>query len=492
MFGLYSLIILVLCLLSNCSTSSPNDRKSKSPRSSSPSHLIENFDPFCSPQIKRKKKTVRINDKVSIDYGVGVRSHSVSSSPGGKKLRIDVPRRPILRGFELRDVPATIELFKTASLETLQSYYDQGTQLPMSKDLTFEMLKFLFETRQIEKLKLIFEKDSEILLNFILSSTELPDEFVMNFAQEVFNAQPDVLDELEPFVDDDPVSFRVTFYLYACQFDIEKVYQKVIELIEDYNNTGNESSSLAADALMESFYSNSDSESLLIYSSKTDSEEGFITLFNFKPSELDILDSEGCSVVYYASLEGKLDILTFLKGELIENQPLKGKSPLVAAAINDRDDSLEFFLDEPRFYFSTQQIEEAALTSAVHGNFGILKLLAKTNQLNLYCNRGKLTLLSLALENDHLGYALKLFEKFNYNVNYSGEDPINPNGHALAYLLDGKQKYPTIETLLKMGANTDIMVPTSPFTPDNLIHLSEYLSNSTDQKLVALFRKYML
>lgn len=405
------------------------------------------------------------------------------------------PPRPILKRLLTRKIASTFNLFKTGSIEDLQTFYAQGTQLPMSPKYTEDLFSYLFQAVEVgheaEKLKIIYEHDRQMLLDYILlKGSEIPLESLMNFVTNTLTAVSDeIISELDLF-QLNHLGLRVAIYLHAIKFKIDQVYKIVNELIDDEHNA--EFREIAR-ILLERYYNEPGSLPLSIYAARNDAEETLLNILAFDPEELNRLDSDECSVVYHAALEGNLGILEALK-EQVGGKRLLGRSPLIATAIRNRDDSLEFFLvkNPTLFTFTDEEIEEAAFTSAMYGKFTILRILKATGRLNLYCHHGSSTLLSVALKNDQLGFAQLLVERMGYNVNFVGEDPVNPAGNALAYLLT---KYGTLEIFLKRGANRNVMVPASgSFNEDDeaqqLIPLKQYLETCNDPKLIKLFNKY--
>ena len=521
------LSFLSACSLANGSQS-PRDRKTKTPGT------FGSFSSLFSPNTKRTK-VVRISDTVSFhdhderederELSVGISSKddgniprrlsinsnavcadstgpttpisSIAASITKTSLQdadksssfspqqsftfrtIELHPRPILKRQITRRAIGTIQLFRDGSETDLQNYYDQGTQLPMMEHSTMEMLKYLFESGQFGKLGIIFSRDRMILLSFILKSMEITNKSLTIFANNnIF--EPNII-EL------DPIKLRASIYLHAVQFEIEHVYKIVLELIDSGSHVH------MVKELLREYYGKKGVQPLLVFAAKNDTEEEILSILNFEPSELTRLDSKGCSVLYHAAYKGNLDILEALKGKTGIGE-MVGKSPLLAAAINNREDSLEFLLAEDEsgksfFNFTDAEIEDAAFASSVHGNIRILKILLATKRLNLYCFRGPATLLSSALRSGQFGFAQRLVGIFNYNVNFVGIDPINPEGHALTFLLN---KYDSAEFFLKRGANLKIMVPVCEIEdgPVTQIPLSQYLKISQDAKLIKLINKY--
>ena len=400
-----------------------------------------------------------------------------------------IPPKPILKMRVLSEKhDSIINLFSNGSVRDLKIFYAQGILLSQSDQRVNEMLQQLIETGNFEKLKVIYKFDKVKLTDFIIKSMkDSPDcnqKTLLNLTLALLpSANEELLSTLLSKVSEfNSNEVKVLFYLNAFKYDTAQAYKMLTELLES-------GSMLMAKILIEKYHVNEALEPLIIYSARNDCEEAFLNILRFEPSEIERLDSNNCSLAYHAASEGNIDVLNAIK-EFMVGKKIKGKGPLIGAAVKNQEESLEFILKNGDFFQSSmEEIEDCALESAVHGNFSILQALLKKTQLNLYAHRGSTTLLSAALTNEKIGYARLLIEKLNYNVNFVGEDSINPNGHALRFVLT---KLGITELLLKRGANQNILIPVAPESsgPSEWITLQNYLDTRGNEKLVNLLNKY--
>ena len=475
---------------------SPRDRKTKSPGSfgsgSSISILLES--PRCSPRYKRKK-TVSISETALFheyndncdnneNYGEFIKEEESLQNI------TTLPPVPILkrRFFTTRKYSSTIKLFRNGSAKELDKFYSQGTQLTGEPAEIHEMFKYLIETGQVDKLRTIYEHDKANVLDFIMKGGSVD---VLELVSVIFVGNEQLILKFQS--ETDSVALRTAVFLNAVDFKIEPVYKMLNELIEDEN------SRILGKEIIKEYYKDENRIPFLAHAAKTDSEEALQSILAFEPSEIDRLDSKGCSVLYHAAFEGNLDILNLLK-DSVKGKPLVGQCPLIGAALSNRSDIISFFLEDKEnssreyFNFSQQEIEDAAFASAIAGHIGVLRVLKRATDLNLHCYRGNNTLLSTALKNDKIGYAMNLIERFGFNVNFVGDDAVNPEGHALIFVLD---KPTTCEFFIRKGANRNILVAVllgdseiDADGPLRYVPLKEYLEMSGNEKLIKLFNKY--
>lgn len=498
----------VLATMNLPSPRSPRDRKTKSPGSFGSGSMsispVPLESPRTSPRFKRKK-TVSISETNSFhEYAEDFEEPTFENlqnlvgkddSPQTITFQFPPMPQPILkrRLIITKKYPTTIHLFRKCSQTDLTRFYSQGTQLSGSPSAINDMLKYLIESGQNGKLAIIYQHDKVNLLEFVMKGASVTTSNVLALLPVIFGENEEIVLEVESY-SHSSFAIRAALFLYAVDFKIEHVYKMFNELIDDEEPLSE--SKMVARELLNLYYKDEGRMPFLAYAAKHDSEEALQNIVDFEPSEVERLDSKGCSVLFHAAAEGNLGILEALK-EQVKGKPLPGQCPLIAAAIHNRDDSLAFFLEEGNkeyFNFSPKDIEDTAFTSAVAGNIGIVRVLLRMTNLNLYCYRGDNTLLSVALKNDKYGYAGLLVERYGYNVNFVGEDPINPNGNALKFVLD---KPGTAEIFLKKGANRDILVPvivkdteTDPDGPVTYMPLKEYLDIFGNEKLIKLFNKY--
>lgn len=354
------------------------------------------------------------------------------------------------------------------------------------------MLKYLLETDQIEKLRLIYEHEKTQLLDFIMKGDNVNTTDILELVSILFAGCEEII--LAIHGQSDLVSMKTATFLYAVDFKIEPVYKMFNDLIDNLND---EISLRLAREILKMYHNNGNRMPLLIYAAKNDSEETVQNILAFAPEEATRLDSENRSFIYHAACEGNLGVLDSLK-EILRGQRIPGQCPLVGAVLNFREDSLSFFLLDEKskgyYSFTAQDLEDTAFATAISGSLFCLKVLRNAGVLNLYCHRGDVTLLSTALRNDRIGFATALINEYGYDINFVGDDPVNPGGHALVFVLD---KLTTCETFLKKGANQNIMVPVPGKDLEsgnsdiiNFISLKEYLETCGDVKLVKLFNKY--
>lgn len=503
-----ALISSTLASINLPSPRSPRDRKTKSPglfgSGSSSYSPVPLESPRASPRFKRKKN-VSISETNSFheyveegedqDFEISKSSLIKDDSP----LRIACQFHPIVQPILKRRLiitkryPTIIHLFRKCSEKDLLKFYAEGTQLSGLTSAINEMFKYLIEKGQKGKLRVIYQHDKVSLLDFIMKCTNVSVTNVLELVSVIFDQNEELILQIQSY-SDNLFRIRAAVFLYAVDFKIESVYKMLNELID---NSEVPESKMTARELLNFYYEDEeDRMPFLVFAAKTDSEEALLSILAFEPSEIDRLDSKGCSVLYHAAAEGNLGILEALK-EQVKGKPLAGQCPLSGAALTNRDDSLSFFLEgasKEYFDFSQKDIEDAAFASAVAGNIRILRVLLRSTTLNLHCYRGDNTLLSVALKNDNPGYAGLLVERQGYNVNFVGEDPINPNGNALTFVLD---KLGTAEIFLKMGANRNPLIPAivkdseaDPDSPVTYITLREYLDISENEKFKKLLNKY--
>lgn len=490
---------------------SPRDRKTKSPGSLN-SGSSSSFSPIplvsSSPRGKRAKvifkadnpeEVVEADDFIKreeILYDTEESPQSVAFPFKG----FNPPRSILKRHLKIsRKFLNTVHLFRDGSVKDLIKFYSQGTQLSGESLAINRMFKFLLETGQFEKLRLIYEHEKTQLLDFILKGDDLDTGDISQLVVSVMFVGQES-EEIVLMIQGESNSFSIkaAAFLHAVNFKTETVYKMFTELIENFDD-GNRSR-IAREILNLYYETGIGRIPFLIYAAKNDSEETVQNILAFAPEEATRLDSENRSFIYHAACEGNLGILEGLK-EFLKGKQLKipGECPLIGAALNFRDDSLSFFLEDEgsknHFSFTEKELEYAAFATAVSGSVRCLKVLRNAGVLNIYCYRGNDTLLSIALKNGKPGFATSLIGEFGYDINFVGEDEINPGGHALVFLLD---KLTTCEYFLKKGANQNIMVPrpikdleSGQNEEISFVTLREYLEMCGDAKLVKLFNKYL-
>lgn len=465
-------------------------------------------------------------------------------------LTIRIPR-PILKIRVINKAhPTSMHLFKFGTIADVKAYYDRGVQLALGESVLHEIFKHLFETGQFGKLKVIFDRDRLKLIDFILLNEELAPEAILALSSHVFPKSEEYIQLIleETIRCQSTMVLRVTFYMLAINYESQDVYNILNSLLES-----SEKAPIAREILNQ-YNRRQGTTPILIFSlqkglefktilsfepseidrldsgycsviyhaacegnlealeffktqmiarevlSQYNSEQNILpilvfllqkglkfgSIFDFEPSAMDCLAAE---LFYHESCEGSVDTLEFFKPLNLDIK-FAGICPLIGAAIKDRDDSLEFFLNnDDCFRFSEEDYVEAAFTAAFYNNFTIFRLLYATGKVNLYSYRGDSTFLSVALKRKNFGFANLLIDRYKYDVNFVGEDPINPKGNALTFVLN----YPSIvETLLKNGANRNIKVyiQEEEDTEESLVSLNEYLEICKDPKLVKIFNKY--
>ena len=482
--------------------SSPRDRKTKSPRSFdiTGSDVMEIASPRSSPRFKRLK-TVTINEEVLFhgddeEYfeeiitpiiGIEAKDHracEIVRPAAVKQPEESTPGlpRPILKiKIPSKTYTTPMDLFMFGSVRDLKSFYDRGVHLSLPEGEISAIFKHLLETFQSGKLKMIYSRDQLKLIEFVLKNDEISSETILSLASTVLSKgnEEAELNLLESARNDSTLELRVIFYLYAVDYDPRHVYNIVTSLLY----SGYDNHEVIREIISQY---NRKSGTMPLMSFAVQNGFDIATVVEFEPSELDRLDTHNCSIIYYAACEGNLELLESIEAHLMGRQ-LSGVCPLIGAAENNRDDSLNVFMRSESWLFSRADYEDAAFTAANYGNFRFFTILIKAGRVDLYCHRGNLTFLSAALKNEEFGFAKLLVERLDFNVNFVGDDPINPDGHALVYVLKNLGGF---ETFLKRGASRNIKITIDLGDEERLVTLDEYLVIMQDSKLIKLLAKY--
>lgn len=437
-------------------------------------------------------------DKLSAPATPETSSASALTTAGGASLKLapiqseatkvlEPPRSILKIRLFNKAHPNQMELFKYGRIRDLENYYKTGVQLSLPEVVLTEIFNHLVDNRHFGKLKVIYEHDRLKFNELVLKNEELTIEAILNLAFHVFKKRAEqdlmILQESDRLYS--TTELRVAFYLLSSSFDPQEVYNVVTSLLEADEESLNH---VLIKEIIDQYNRKPGTVPLLIFAVQKGLE--FRTIFEFEPNEVDRLDSENCSIIYYATCEGNLDVLEFFNSQAEIGRKLAGLTPLIGAAKNNRDDSLEFFLEKSNRVFDQKDYEDAAFSAAIFNNFKIFKMLFTAEKIDLYCFRGDSTFLSVALKNGNLGFAKSLLERLNFNINFVGEDPINPEGHALVYVLD---KYSFVEMFLKLGASRNIKVYINQEDERSeglLVPLDEYLRIKMDARLIKLFEKY--
>ena len=525
------LITPSLMLCSSKDVSSP--RSPRASKTKSPVNLAADSSTF-SPIIK-KKKVVSIDDReIFYEYDAsGNESEDLSEERKSLQSNEHVPLstssstlflRPILRRREInKKFPNVLQLIsETTAQELKEEFYGNGVQLPMNNN--FNILKELFDLekstevfnfltdsypkKQIDaKLKIIYKHDKSLFISNLLENDFVIDEVVLIRLFEImFNGDDkEILLDLKSEFNQSIIKAKL--FLHAVYFETSIIYKVFMELLESQSQSQSQDYSWKLQ-LARKILTRYNTQTmiqlelmpLMIYALKNenDPEESVRMMMDFDCSEANRLDSFGCSPIYYAAYNGQLELLELFKERRVQ---INGKGPLIGAACNDRSESLKWFLidqvqdkghqDNQKFQykFTIEDIEDAALAAATHGHSGIINFFLKnksTTEFNLHFHRGSDTLLSVALKNDRIGFVTRLVDVFKFNVNFSGNDPINPNGHVLTFLL---QKPTIMEYFLKKGARRNVLVPAKS-SKSEYIELAKYVETCENEQLIKIFNKY--
>lgn len=473
---------------------SPRDRKTKSPGSFSSDSSSFSPIPFAVNPRHKRVKVIFKNDDDQDEIEVEDAENNLINEESPQSITLQFRPRPILkRHLKIsRKYLNSIHLFRNGSVEDIMKFYSQGTQLSGDLFEVNEMFKFLLETGQVEKLRLLYEHEKVQLLDFIMKGFDVNAKDMLELISIIFSGNEELILMIQG--EANLFKMKTIAFLYAVEFKTELVYKMFNELIDDVDENDR---LILAGEIINLYYKNGENMMpLLVYAAKNDSEETVQSILAFAPEEATRLDSNGFSFIYQAACEGNLGILNGLK-EFLKGKPIPGQCPLIGAALNFRDDSLTFFLEDENsknyFNFTEKDIEDAQFATAVSGSLRSLRVLKRNGVgFNLYCYRGGDTLLSTALKNNQIGYATSLIEEFKYDINFVGEDSINPEGNALTFVLD---KLTTCELFLKKGANRNILIPKDLLTGSNgstmeFFTLKEYLEMCGNAKLIQLFNKY--
>jgi ankyrin repeat protein len=388
-----------------------------------------------------------------------------------------------------------LHLLRFGTFNELSAFYDNGVQLPtFSTAPLHEIFQFMFsQPDQLEKLKAVYLHDKNLLLDFILKGTlEITETTLSTFIFPILF--DDREDKENIFIDiishlGSSYHCKVSIFLQAVEFKIDVVFSSFVSVLEEDEN------SVLASVMLFEYNLVEGRIPLLVYAAQNDFEDTIEMILKFDSNELYRLDESGASAFYYAAATGNIYVLDTLKEFHTLGHGIAGTCPLIGAAKNNRDDSLEFFLvhnNPNHFNFSAKDIEETAFAAARFGKSPILKILLKHTDLNIYCHSGCWTLLSVSLQCDQLGFSKRLIESFGYDINFVGEDPINPDGHAIVFLL---QKPDTLDFFLKNGANINVRVSASLcqlYTGlEKYISLPEYMELCPNPKIDKILGKYL-
>lgn len=410
-----------------------------------------------------------------------------------------VPTKPILKPpkISVRKQADLISMFKSAPASAIIEFYSQGTQLVPSPSVHNLLKGFINgnDNLEREKLGLIYAFDKFAVLDFLIKSRggdQIRTLEVIDLAYIIFPDFDLSFSLIETsLITTDSFACRAQLFLHAVDYSTDRVYTVLNDLLDDESiREENSDYSKMAHEIITRFYLHKKCP-LSMSVIKENLGYSIVPILNFDPEECDQMDEGGRTIFYYAANEGpdRLKEISFLNSKY-SGKRLAGASPLIGAALSGREDSIEYLLNECKgvFEFTTSDFEEAALASAFSGSTAVLKMLKKYSNLDLYCYRGSDTLLSVALMKNQIGYANLLVKTFNYNVNFAGEDVINPEGSALVYLLD---KHQIAEFFLQKGANRNIRIPVQG-TEDQIeyITLDQYLETSGDEKLRAILDKF--
>lgn len=519
---------LVLCSLKEeSSPQSPRASKTKSPVNLA---VSSNF----SPITKKKKVSINVPEIFYENDAGGNKNENLykeklelnrdqKSSQSNENLPLSTSEstlflRPILRRREInKNYPNILQLIvETTAQELKEEFYGSGVQLPINNNFNIlnqlfdfekstEVFNFLTDSypkKEVDaKLKIIYNHDKALFMSNLLEIDFVIDELVLIRLFEImFNGgdeEKEILLDLKS--DFNQSTIKAKLFLHAIYFKIPIIYKVFMELLESPDNSWKLQ---LARAILIRYNTQSMIQSelmpLMIYAVKNDSEEESVRMMmDFEASEANHLDSFGCSPIYYAAYHGRLDLLELFKERRVE---INGKGPLIGAACDDRDESLKWFLidqarikddkdnQEFQYKFTIKDIENAALAAATNGHSGVIKFFLKNKSIgfNLHFHQGSDTLLSVALKNDRIGFVTRLVNVFNFDVNFSGDDPINPNGHALTFLLE---KPSIMEFFLTKGATRDVLVPAKSSNSE-YIELVKYVETCENEQLIKIFNKY--